>query len=106
MHGLNRASPAAAAAASTGTGTAGCRVGSRHATPRYTAPRLNGVACLPAGARCQPGTAAPFLLLGMQELLDLGFSFLATGTDLGLLGEAAAKNAAFAGKLREGRHRS
>ena len=30
----------------------------------------------------------------------MGFSFLATGTDLGLLGDAAAKNAAFARGLR------
>ncbi|KAI7839070.1 hypothetical protein COHA_007212 [Chlorella ohadii] len=35
-----------------------------------------------------------------QELLGQGFTFLATGTDVGLMGEAAARNAAFASKLR------
>ena len=35
-----------------------------------------------------------------QELLGQGFTFLATGTDVGLMSEAAARNAAFASKLR------
>lgn len=45
--------------------------------------------------RCAPWPA-------LQELLGQGFSFLATGTDVGLMGEAAAKNAAFVQKLRQG----
>lgn len=36
----------------------------------------------------------------LQELLGQGFTFLATGTDVGLMSEAAARNAAFASKLR------
>lgn len=38
-----------------------------------------------------------------QEMLDQGFTLLATGTDVGLMAEAAAKNAAFVRKLRKGR---
>jgi hypothetical protein len=37
----------------------------------------------------------------LQDLLVQGFTLLATGTDVGLMGEAAAKNAAFAAKLRQ-----
>ena len=36
----------------------------------------------------------------VQELLAAGFTFLATATDVGLLGEAAAKNAAVVRRLR------
>lgn len=35
-----------------------------------------------------------------REMLAQGFTLLATGTDVGLMGEAAARNAALAGKLR------
>lgn len=35
-----------------------------------------------------------------REMLAQGFTLLATGTDVGLIGEAAARNAALAGKLR------
>lgn len=35
-----------------------------------------------------------------QELLSMGYTCLATGTDLGLLGEAAATNSDFARGLR------
>ncbi len=35
-----------------------------------------------------------------QEQLGMGFSLLATGTDVGLMAEAAGKNAAFVRKLR------
>jgi hypothetical protein len=35
-------------------------------------------------------------------MLALGFPLLATGTDVGLMGEAAARNAAFIRKLRAG----
>ena len=38
--------------------------------------------------------------LCMQELLATGFTFLATATDFGLLGDAAAKNAAVVRRLR------
>ena len=36
-----------------------------------------------------------------EEMLALGYTVLATGTDVGLLGDAAAANAAFAAGLRE-----
>jgi 2-keto-3-deoxy-L-rhamnonate aldolase RhmA len=36
-----------------------------------------------------------------QEMLAQGFTLLATGTDLGLLGQAAAKQLAFLKLLRE-----
>lgn len=45
----------------------------------------------------------PRRMCSLQEMLDQGFTLLATGTDVGLMAEAAAKNAAFVRKLRKGR---
>jgi hypothetical protein len=59
-------------------------------------PALCKLPCLMAAA------GLPVLwLCVLQDLLGQGFTLLATGTDVGLMGEAAAKNAAFAAKLRQ-----
>lgn len=56
-------------------------------------------ACRAARSRANARRLPP-CLTPVQELLGMGFTCLATGTDLGLLGEAAAKNASFASGLR------